>query len=118
MMSYKLGARIEKLREERGITLDQMGELLGTTRQRYRRMEKGQIDLSFVTIKKIADYFGVPTQEITAVLDEPKGLIAMFREKADRPEAVEALAQIEKILKTFHAHERLYYRMKRQEDQL
>ena len=114
-MSFQIGSRIEKLREERGITLDQMGELLGTTRQRYRRMEKGQIDLSFITIKKIADYFGVSTMAITSAVEESRGLTALFREKADCPEAVEAVACIEKILRVFHSHERLYYQMKRED---
>lgn len=111
-MSYALGMRIKKLRSEYKYGQEKMAEILGTTRQRYSRLENGQIDISFVEIKKIADFLGIPTTEITNAQEEKKELVTLFREKSSSPEAIESVAKIEEILKVFHAHEKLYYQMK------
>lgn len=111
-MSYALGVRIKELRNLRKMSQEQMAEALDTTRQRYSRLESGQIDISFVMIKDIAKVLGVSTNEITRVEEEKKGLAALFREKNNSPEAVESVSKIEEILKVFHAHEKLYYQMK------
>lgn len=111
-MSYALGMRIKELRTEHKIAQEKMAEILDTTRQRYSRFESGQVDISFVEIKKIADFLGIPTTAITSAQEEKKELVALFREKSDKPEAVEAVTKIEEILKVFHAHEKLYYQMK------
>ena len=111
-MSYALGRRIEELRCAKKITKEKMAEVLETTRQRYARLEKGQTDISFVMIKKIADFLGVQTSDITQVEDEKKELVVLFREKTDAAEAVSSVTKIEEILRVFHAHEKLYYQMK------
>lgn len=117
-MSYALGARIKQFRDAHKINQETMAEYLGTTRQRYARMESGQIEMSFQTIKKIADFLGVKVPEITSVVEERKGLTTLFREKVDKPEALEAVSKIENILAVFHSHEKLYYQMKVQDDLL
>lgn len=117
-MSYALGARIKQFRDAHKINQETMAEYLGTTRQRYARMESGQIEMSFQTIKKIADFLGVKVPEITSVVEERKGLTALFREKVDKPEVLEAVSKIENILTVFHSHEKLYYQMKVQDDLL
>lgn len=111
-VSYALGMRIKELRSERKIGQEKMAEVLGTTRQRYSRLESGQVEISFVEIKKIADFLGISTAKITSAQEEEKELIALFREKSDSAEAVESVAKLAEILKVFHAHERLYYQMK------
>lgn len=111
-VSYALGMRIKELRSERKIGQEKMAEVLGTTRQRYSRLESGQVEISFVEIKKIADFLGISTAKITSAQEEKKELIALFREKSDSAEAVESVAKLAEILKVFHAHERLYYQMK------
>lgn len=111
-MSYALGMRIKELRSEHKIGQEKMAEVLGTSRQRYSRLENGQIDISFVEIKKIADYLGIPTTKITEAQEEKKGLVALFREKTNSQAAIDSVAKIEEILKVFHAHEKLYYQMK------
>ncbi len=111
-MSYELGLRIKELRSERKVAQEKMSEILGTTRQRYSRLESGQVDISFVEIKKIADFLGISTTAITSAQEEKKELVTLFREKFDRPEAIESVAKIAEILKVFHAHEKLYYQMK------
>lgn len=111
-MSYALGVRIKELRTMRKISQEQMAEALDTTRQRYSRLENGQIDISFVMIKDIAKVLGVTTKEITSAEEEKKGLTTLFREKNNSPQAAEAVSKIEEILRVFHAHEKLYYQMR------
>ena len=108
-MSYAIGSRIKELRTIRKISQEQMAELLDTTRQRYSRLENGQVDISYVIIKKIADYFGVPTKEITIAEQGKKELLTFFREKNTGEDVVGSVAKIEKILRVFHAHEKLYH---------
>ena len=71
-MSYALGMRIKELRQIRKISQEQMANVLDMSRQRYSRLENGQVDISYVMIKKIADYLGVPTSEITNAEEEKK----------------------------------------------
>ncbi len=111
-MSYALGSRIKELRAKHKISQEQMADVLGTTRQRYSRIENGQVDISFIIIKKISDYLGVPTSEITSAEDEKKELVTFFREKYSNRNIIDAVAKIEEILKAFNAHEKLYYQMK------
>lgn len=111
-MSYALGERIKELRCEKKVSQEKMAEVLGTTRQRYARIESGQTDISFVIIKKIAEYLAITTNEITSAEDEKKALVTLFREKSNSPESIASVAKIEEILKVFHAHEKLYFQMK------
>lgn len=115
-MSYALGMRIKELRQIRKISQEQMANVLDMSRQRYSRLENGQVDISYVMIKKIADYLGVPTSEITNAEEEKKELVTLFREKGSREAVIDSVSKIEKILKVFHAHEKLYYQMKEHDD--
>lgn len=112
VMSYAIGSRIKELRTNLRISQEQMAEVLDTTRQRYSRLENGQVDMSFVLIKKIADYFGIPTAEITNAEQEDKEMTTFFREKSAGEDVVNSVAKIEEILRVFHAHEKLYYQMR------
>ena len=111
-MSYAIGSRIKELRTNHRISQEQMAELLNTSRQRYARLENGQVDVSYVIIKKIADYLGVSTAEITDAEQDNKELAAFFRERETSEDIVSAVARIQEILRMFHAHEKLYYQMK------
>ncbi len=111
-MSYAIGNRIRELRTNHRISQEQMAELLNTSRQRYARLENGQVDISYVIIKKIADYLGLSTAEITAAEQENKELVAFFRERDTNEDIVNSVAEIQEILRMFHAHEKLYYQMK------
>ena len=87
-MSYLLGRRIAELRCEKKVTQDKMAEILDTTRQRYARLEKGQIDISYVMIKKIADCFGVSPSTITQAEEEKKGISDDIRDVYAEAKAV------------------------------
>lgn len=108
-MSYTIGSKIKELRISRKISQDEMAELLDTTLQRYSRLEKGYVDISYVMIKKIADRFGVSTGEITQAEQEKKELVQFFIDQGISEEIVGSVAKIEVILKVFHAHEKLYH---------
>ena len=111
-MSYAIGMRIKELRLKHKISQEQMADLLGTSRQRYSRLEKGQVDISFIMIKRIADFLGVPTSAITSAEEERKELVTLFREKSNAEDIIPLVSKVEEILKVFHAHEKLYYQMK------
>jgi transcriptional regulator with XRE-family HTH domain len=108
-MSYAIGSKIKELRTSYKISQEEMAELLDTTRQRYSRLENGQLDISYVIIKKIADHLGVATSEITKVEQEKKELVTFFREKNTGDDILGSVAKIEEILRVFHAHEKLYH---------
>lgn len=111
-MSYALGMRIKELRQIHKINQEQMADVLGMSRQRYSRLENGQVDISYVMIKKIAYYLGVSTSDITSAEDVKKELVTLFREKGSREDVIDSVSKIEEILKVFNAHEKLYYQMR------
>jgi len=111
-MSYAIGSRIKELRTNHRISQEQMAEFLNTSRQRYARLENGQVDISYVIIKKIADYLGVSTAEITDAEQDNRELVTFFRERKSGEDIISAVAVIQGILEMFHAHEKLYYQMK------
>lgn len=111
-MSYAIGSRIKDLRTTRKISQEKMAEVLDTTRQRYSRLENGQVDISYVIIKQIADHLGVSVSEITSAEEEKKALVTFFREKDLSEDIVGSVSTIEEILQVFHAHEKLYNQMR------
>lgn len=61
-MSYAIGNKIKELRTEHRTSQEQMADVLGTTRQRYSRIENGQMDISYALIKRIADFLAYQHQ--------------------------------------------------------
>lgn len=58
------GAEIKKLRKMRGITQDQLAEVLGITSQGLSLIERGKRNLSLEKMKVLMDYFDVPIQDL------------------------------------------------------
>lgn len=57
----KVGERIRVLRISRGLTQEELGEILGVTKGAVQKYENGQIkNFKSDTIKKLCEYFGVP----------------------------------------------------------
>jgi transcriptional regulator with XRE-family HTH domain len=50
----KLGVKIRSAREEKGLSLQQLGELVGLSGQQLRRIEKGTADVTAVVLARIA----------------------------------------------------------------
>ena len=56
--------RLRELRQERGITQEELAEALGVTRQTIIAIEKGKYDPSLRLAFKIARFFGKKIEEI------------------------------------------------------
>lgn len=51
--------RIKELRESRGLTLEQVAQVAGTSLQQVQRLERGQRRLTDVWMRRLAPAFGV-----------------------------------------------------------
>ncbi len=49
-MNAIIGARIRSLRESKGFTQEQMADKMNCSRQKYARLEKGLIDISYASL--------------------------------------------------------------------
>lgn len=56
--------RLEELRKSRRLRQDELGEALGVSRQTVISIEKGKYNPSILLAFKIANYFGMPIEEI------------------------------------------------------
>jgi len=54
-----IGKTIKSIREEKGLTQQQIAELVNMHRSNYSRVEAGDRDLSLDAVNKIARYFGI-----------------------------------------------------------
>ncbi len=106
-MNSILGARIRSLRESKGLTQEQVAEKMNCTRQKYARVEKGLIDISFSSITTIANILGIKTQEITSSVNNVEQEQPMFRENGASTQKDE-FEFINEMLDTFYAHRKLY----------
>ncbi|OGS69813.1 MAG: transcriptional regulator [Flavobacteria bacterium RIFCSPLOWO2_12_FULL_35_11] len=59
-----IGKIIKKIREDKGLTQQQIAELIHMHRSNYSRVETGERDLSIEAINKIAKYFGMSIDEL------------------------------------------------------
>jgi transcriptional regulator with XRE-family HTH domain len=59
-----IGLNIRKIREEKGLTQQQMADLLNTHRSNYSKIENDQRDISVMALNKLAQYFGMTIDEI------------------------------------------------------
>ena len=55
------GNRLKKLRKEKGLTQQNMADMMGTTMRNYQRYEYGMINVTATTLNFFADFFGVTT---------------------------------------------------------
>ena len=53
------GNRLKKLRKEKGLTQQNMADMMGITMRNYQRYEYGDINVPAATLNFFADYFGV-----------------------------------------------------------
>ena len=110
-MSYSIGQKIKELRVQGKVSQEDIASVLGISRQRVAKIESGQSEVTFRMIQKIAEYFAIPISDITSA-DEEVDLKICFRDIENSDEINTSVDKIVYILKTFHAHEKLYYRMK------
>lgn len=61
-----LAQRVKELRAEKGVSQDQMSADTGIN---VGRIEQGKRDISFTTLKKICEYFGVTMSVFLSSID-------------------------------------------------
>ena len=106
-MNAKLGSKIKELRESKGLTQEQMADKLTCSRQRYSRLEKGLIDISYAQLLAIADILNINVRDITDVLATANNSPALFRNNTNKCEDKE-FKNIMNMLDVFYAHKKLY----------
>jgi len=116
-MSYAIGKRINEYRTARKVSQEDVATKLGISRQRFARIENGTSDISYEMLKKLADFLAVPISDITSA-DEDEDIRVCFRDVENSDKIEESVEKIYNILKTFHAHEKLYLRMKEKKDEI
>ena len=67
-MNYQENLR--RIREERGISEEQIAELLGRSRQSYRNIEKGISKLKIRDLITLAEFYGVTSDHLLGLDQE------------------------------------------------
>lgn len=68
-----LQTRIKELREEKGLTQEQLAEIVDVTRQTILFLEKGKYNPSLRLAWSIAQVFGKPIEDVFSFDDEMGG---------------------------------------------
>lgn len=111
-MNTTLGARIKSLRELKGLTQEQIADMMKCSRQKYARLEKGLIDISYSNISAIAAILGINIEDITSAINTPCQAEPMFRVSGSINE-MDKFEFIDNMLDTFYAHRKLYNSIKK-----
>lgn len=114
-MNTILGARIRNLRESKGFTQEQIAEQMHCTRQKYARMEKGLIDISYANINKVAQILGIAVNDITSSVNNLSQPQLMYRDNENLSQE-DKFGFINNMLDTFYAHRKLYNNVRQIED--
>ncbi len=70
----QVGARIRAFRDRKGLTQDQLGDLVGVREKTISRWETGRHQAVLANIKALAEALDVDVQDITGQLPAPLGL--------------------------------------------
>ena len=86
----ELYKNIKRLREEKGLTQDELAQKTGyTNRSSIAKIEKGQVDLTLSKIMVFADALGVPAIELMGWSETPPNIVEL---KKEEPQPIETLA--------------------------
>jgi transcriptional regulator with XRE-family HTH domain len=112
-MNTILGNRIEQIRKVREMTQEAVADALSCSRQRYARMEKGEIDITYSDLKIISQLFKVSVSDITSCVEDngQDGFAALYR-SASNSDINTSLDTIGELLDFFYALKRQYERVK------
>lgn len=95
-MSY-LGENIKKLRISHGLTQAQLGEKIGVAESTVSLYEAGKREPDIETIKQIANFFGVSTDDLLGLETKPTKKVHLSPDQAtDDPELKEKLVKYAK----------------------
>ena len=59
-----IGKNVKRLRQNKGITQEQLGEMLGISSQAVSKWENGSALPDITVLPKLADYFGISIDEL------------------------------------------------------
>lgn len=71
-MGFKMKNRLKQLREENGLTLDDMEKITGINRGTFNNYENGKTEPKLSTWKQLADFFEVSTTYLMGFSDTKK----------------------------------------------
>ena len=66
MDKYAFGNYLTDLRTQRGLSQSELGEIVGVSNKAISKWENGEALPRLERLKKLADYFGVPVEELVA----------------------------------------------------
>lgn len=107
-MNTILGARIRSLREAKGFTEDQVAGKMKWSKQKYARLEKGLLDISYASIVTIAQVLDVEMEEITSSVNN---IQQSFKEISSS--AQDKFEYVNEMIDLFIAHRKLYNSIER-----
>ncbi len=68
-------SKLKELREQSGLKQDEIAAMLGTSLPNYNKKENGEIKVSLIEAKKIADFFQMSIEEIFFNNEFPKMIL-------------------------------------------
>ena len=106
-MNEVLGTRIRSLRESKGLTQEQVAKEMNCSRQKYARIEKGLVDISYASILTISKILGVEAEDITSAVNNINQKQVIYRRDGDSIREDKFNYTLE-MIDTFYAHRKLY----------
>lgn len=106
-MNSLLGGKLRDLREERGLTQEQIAGKLGMSRQKYARIENGVSDITLEVLTKVAKIFGVSVSGITGILDK-EPVVAYRRSDGGQGSIDTVYAMLDLFYANKHAYEKVH----------
>ncbi|MHB1043661.1 MAG: helix-turn-helix domain-containing protein [Eubacteriales bacterium] len=98
----EIGALIRELREERGMSQEQLATKLGLSRPVVTKIEGGKKAINSLELRQIADILGVTTDALTDLGEkEEETLVGRFRARQNNDDKAleKSVEQIEHIFK-------------------
>ncbi|BBI34959.1 helix-turn-helix domain-containing protein [Cohnella abietis] len=86
----QIGQTIRILREDKNLTLDECGTMIGVTRNYLRQVENGERNITMKTLESIAKTLGVHPSELlinsspSPILDEEELIMKLCSSKSKR----------------------------------
>jgi len=94
----ELGAKIRRARRRQGVTQDVLASAVGVTTRTLQNWEAGKTEARYPTIRKIADFLGVPAAEIAGELPPTQVETLLEQVEAVRADVNRLLLLVERVL--------------------
>ncbi|MCX7765433.1 MAG: helix-turn-helix domain-containing protein [Candidatus Sumerlaeia bacterium] len=79
----RIGKKIRKLREQVGISQQQLARQLGVSRPKVSQIENGEAKISADELVKLSETLNVPMEQLLEITKEPKIILPMLRRKKE-----------------------------------